>query len=270
VNPLEEARKFLRSCGIGHPDDDVKLMAAFAAGLPLRDALGARPPAFTPEQERKFRRLVARRGEDRQPVPYLVGSEEFCGLEFRVHGAVLIPRPSTETLAERAKRLPPGRFLDVGTGSGAIAVVLAKAGWAGLATDISGRALTLARENARFHGVADRITFMEADLFPPGPPERVDLLVSNPPYVATGELESLPPEVRHEPREALDGGPDGLEVVRRLLDRAGEWASRVLIEFGASQGAALRELAFLKGFRDVLILKDLDGFDRVLEASCGS
>lgn len=262
MSQLEEARKYLVSCGIDHPDDDVKLLAAFSAGLPLRTALGAPPPAFTPPQETKFRRLVARRGEKREPVAYIVGTEEFMGLELRVTPSVLIPRPSTETLVEKAGE--PKSWLEIGTGSGAISIVLALAGGRGTATDVSTRALQIAEENARLHGVADRIAFVEADLFVDG---TFDLVISNPPYVATGEMASLPPEVLHEPRLALESGADGLDAIRRIVAGARARAPRLLLEFGSTQAAAVRDLALQAGWRNVHILKDLDGFDRVLEAS---
>ncbi|HYE99544.1 MAG TPA: peptide chain release factor N(5)-glutamine methyltransferase, partial [Planctomycetota bacterium] len=258
MNLLEEARKYLASCGILRPDDDVKLLAAFAARRPLRDALGAPPPPFTADQEKKFRRLVARRGEKREPTAYIVGTEAFLELELAVTPSVLIPRPSTETLVEIARRSPPGRFLDVGTGSGAIAVALAVRGWTGTATDVSPRALAVAAENAARHGVADRVRFVQSDVFP-SPPVGADLLVSNPPYVTTAEMEALPPEVRHEPREALDGGADGLDVIRRIVRGARATAPRLLLEIGAGQAAAVRALVLQSGFSNVVIHKDLDG-----------
>jgi release factor glutamine methyltransferase len=262
VNQAEEARKYLQSCGIAHPDDDVKLLAAFAAGLPLRTALGAPHPDFSPAQEAKFRRVVGRRGEKREPVAYIVGTEEFMGLEFHVTPSVLIPRPSTETLVHMAGG--PKTFLEIGTGSGAIAVVLALSGARGTATDLSPRALEIARENASLHGVTDRITFVEADLFVDG---AWDLVITNPPYVSTPEMSALPPEVLHEPRIALEAGPDGLDVIRRIVAGARARAPRLLLEFGATQAAAVRVLALQAGYRNVQIAKDLDGFDRVLEAT---
>ena len=262
MNHLEEARKFLRSCGIERPDDDVKLLAAFAAGHPLKTALGAPPPDFSPAAEAKFRRLVSRRGDRREPVAYIVGTEEFAGLELKVTPSVLIPRPSTEALVEKAGRV--GTFLEIGTGSGAVAIALAVGGGRGTATDVSGRALELARENAARHGVADRITFVKADLFVDG---TFDLVISNPPYVATGEMAALPPEVQHEPRLALEAGPEGLDVIRRIVAGARAHAARLLLEIAPQQAAAVRDLALRSGFRNVLITKDLDGFDRVVEAS---
>ncbi len=261
MNQLAEARKYLRSCGIRRPGPDVKLLAAFAAGLPLKKALGSPPPAFTSAQEKKFRRLVARRGEKREPVPYIVGSEEFMGLELAVTPSVLIPRPSTETLVERAGRVKT--FLEIGTGSGAIAIALSKAGASGTATDLSDRALEIARQNASRHGVAARISFVKADLFADG---RWDLVISNPPYVAAREFARLPPEVLHEPRLALDGGPDGLDLIRRIVAGARDRAPRLLLECAPRQAARVRELALQAGFEDVSIGKDLDGFDRVVEA----
>jgi len=262
VNQIEEARKYLGNLGIDHPDHDVKLLAAFAAGLPLKTALGAPPPAFTPAQEAKFRRVVGRRGERREPVAYIVGTEEFMGLEFIVTPSVLIPRPSTETLVEKAGA--PKTFLEIGTGSGAISIVLALAGGRGSATDLSTRALDIADKNARDHGVKDRIEFVEADLFVDG---SFDLVISNPPYVTTSEMDALPPEVKHEPALALDGGFDGLQVIRRIVAGARSRAPRLLLEFGASQAAAVRDLALQAGWKNVQISKDLDGFDRVLEAT---
>ena len=262
VNQFEEARNYLRSIGIAHPDDDVKLLAAFAAGLPLKTALGTPPPVFTPAQEAKFRRVVGRRGEKREPVAYIVGSEEFMGIEFKVTPSVLIPRPSTESLIEKAGS--PETFLEIGTGSGAISIVLALTGARGTATDVSPRALEIARENARHHGVGDRITFVEADLFVDG---TFELLISNPPYVSTSEMAKLPPEVGHEPRFALEGGLDGLDLIRRIVAGARARAPRLLLEIGSTQGAAVRDLALRAGFRDVQISKDLDGFDRVVEAT---
>ena len=264
MNQLEEARKYLVSCGIEDPDPSVKLIAAYCAGLPLRNALGAPPPSFTPGQEARFRRFIARRGENREPVQYLVGSEEFMGLELKVTRATLIPRPSTESLVERALARPAATFLDVGTGSGAIAIALAVRGARGTATDVSTTALDVARENARRHGVAGRITFVEADLFVDG---SFDLVISNPPYVTTAELADLQPEVKHEPFGALHGGGDGLDVVRRLVAGARSRAPRLLVEIGSTQAAAARDLALRAGWTDVQVTKDLDGLDRVLEAT---
>ncbi|MBV8881403.1 MAG: peptide chain release factor N(5)-glutamine methyltransferase [Planctomycetaceae bacterium] len=262
MNQLEEARKYLVSCDVDDAEINVKLIAAYCAGQPLRTALGSPPPKFTQGQEARFRRLIARRGENREPVQYLVGSEEFLGLEFKVTRATLIPRPSTEALVEKAGT--PATFLDIGTGSGAIAVALAVRGSRGTATDLSPLALDVARENARRHRVENRITFVEADLFADG---SFDLIISNPPYIATAELPELQPEVKHEPIQALHGGTDGLDVIRRIVSGARSRTPRLLVEIGSTQAAAARELALQAGWRSVQISKDLDGHDRVLEAT---
>jgi len=262
VNQLDVARDYLTSCGVEDPDTNIKLIAAYCAELPLKNALGAPFPKFTEGQEAKFRRFIARRGENREPVQYLLGSEEFMGREFKVTRATLIPRPSTEALVEKAGT--PGTFLDIGTGSGAIAVTLALRGARGTATDLSPRALEVAKENARRHDVADRITFVEADLFVEG---SFDLIITNPPYVTTAELAELQPEVKHEPIQALDGGADGLDVIRRILPGARSRAPRLLVEIGWKQAAAARDLALRAGWSNVQISKDLDGIDRILEAT---
>lgn len=261
MNLLDEARKFLRDSGLLHPDPDVKLLAAAAAGRPLRTALGDPPPDFDKPAEMRFRRFVGRRGDRREPAAYIVGTEEFMGLELKVTPSVLIPRPSTESLVERAGKV--GTFLEIGTGSGAIAIALAREGARGAASDLSPDALRIARENAVRHGVADRIAFVTADLFPEG---TADLVISNPPYVATAEFAALPPEVLHEPRLALDGGADGLDVLRRIVAGARSRAPRLLLECAPHQAAEVRNLALQAGFASVMITKDLDGFDRVVEA----
>ncbi len=259
---LEEARRYLIRHGIEAPDADIRLLATYAAGLPLRDALGSPFPDLRVAAAMRFAGLVARRGRERVPAAYLVGAAEFMGLELKVTPAVLIPRPSTETLVERALDRP-GRFLDVGTGSGAVAIALAAAGLEGAATDVSEEALAVARENAERHGVAGRITFVKADLLPEG---TFDMVVSNPPYVASGEFAGLAPEILHEPKLALDGGPDGMDLLRRIVGGARRRAPRLLVECAPAQAAAVGELALRAGYGRFAIHKDLDGFDRVVEA----
>lgn len=274
MNQFEEARKYLVSCDVDDPEINVKLIAAYCAGTPMKDALGAPPPSLSEGQEAKFRRMIARRGENREPVQYLVGSEEFMGLELKVTRATLIPRPSTEALVEKAllrqgsggQAGKAGTFLDIGTGSGAIAIALAVKGARGTATDLSPLALDVARENARRHKVDNRITFVEADLFPEGD-GGFDLIISNPPYIATHELGDLQMEVKHEPIQALHGGKDGLDHIRRIVAGARSRTPRLLVEFGSTQAAEVRDLALQAGWKNVQISKDLDGHDRVLEAT---
>lgn len=249
---------------------EAEVLLAHVIGL-TRTALLAHPERpLTADEEARYRDLLARRRAG-VPLPYLTGRIEFFGLEFAVTPEVLIPRPETEALVERALAWAPQTVVDVGTGSGCVAVALAVRlpRVRIYATDLSRAALRVAVMNARRHGVADRIHFLQADLASPlkGP---VDLVVSNPPYVAEEEWTSLPASVReYEPRLALDGGPGGLRVIRRLLTDAARLLHRgggLLVEIGAGQGpdaAALARVAFPKA--QVRIHPDLAGRDRILE-----
>jgi release factor glutamine methyltransferase len=204
------------------------------------------------EQLAGFQELLARRAE-REPLAYILGSREFYNLDFRVDPRVLIPRPETELLVDAALDLAKNkpadlRIADVGTGSGAIAITLAvhleKA--TVFALDASEDCLVVAAENAQRHNVSDRVQFLAGDLLAPLP-ERVDLLVANLPYVTTEEWTGLLPELHdHEPRLAFDGGREGLDPIRRLLDTAVGHLRRegvILMEIGASQGDAVADLA---------------------------
>jgi release factor glutamine methyltransferase len=207
---------------------------------------------LSPTQSSAYQSLVSRRAR-REPVAYLTRHKEFCALDFFVTPDVLIPRPETESLVERAVQWVmnsswAGTIADVGTGSGAIAVTLA----AHLprahvvAIDSSSAALAVARYNAARHGVPNRVFPLQGDLLAPlrGP---LDLIVANPPYLSQAELAGAPPEVaRWEPRAALDGGPDGLDVIRRLLGTASTRlgiGGALLVEIGAGQGPDVLGLA---------------------------
>ena len=207
------------------------------------------------------------------PLPYLTGRIEFYGLEIDVTPEVLIPRPETEMLVDLALERRPRTVVDVGTGSGCIAVALAKElpGLEIYAIDISPAALAVARRNAERHGVDERIQFIVSDLLDRRP-SPVDLIVSNPPYVSADEWAALPAAIRHhEPRLALDGGSDGLELIRRLLSQSQgllEPGGALLVEIGAYQAEEAKEIAET-GFPEkgtvVRIHPDLAGRDRVLE-----
>lgn len=268
---IDEALRRLRPI-TERPRLEAEVLLAHLLGR-TRVALLAHPEIpLTETRLRRYFALVDRRAEG-EPLPYLTGEIEFFGLPFTVTPEVLIPRPETEQLVDLALRWmkshPVQEVVDVGTGSGCIAVALAvRAPDVRIyATDLSVAALEVARTNAERHGVARRITFLHGDLLAPllGP---VDLIVSNPPYVANREWETLPPSVRQEPREALLAGPEGLDVLRRLLSQAGE-ALRpdglLLVEIGEHQGAAVQALA-RRTFpeAEVQVLPDLAGKDRVL------
>lgn len=215
-----------------------------------------------------YRGLLDERGNHR-PLQYITGEQEFMGILFFVNDKVLIPRQDTELLAEEARRrLSPGdSLLDVCTGSGCLAVSLMKLvpGIRGTACDISAEALSVARENARRQQVD--VEFRQGDLFSPIE-GRFDVIVSNPPYIPTGEIEGLMEEVRRfEPMLALDGSEDGLYFDRRLAAEApdflrdGGW---LLVEIGCDQGRAVAELFEEAGFCEVNCKKDLAGLDRVV------
>lgn len=231
---------------------------------------------------RRAQALLARRA-DREPLQYLLGTQEFCGLEFEVEPSVLIPRSETELLVEAAVRcagIPPaaGRrpiVADVGTGSGCIAVSLARRLPLAVlyATDRSAEALRVAGRNAERHGVAGQVTFLEGDLLKPlrarGLSGQVDIVVSNPPYIAEREWEALQPEVRlFEPRIALAGGEDGLAVYRRLVQEAIDLLSAdgwLIMEVGQGQAESVRMLLdATKQYGMVDVRPDQAGIDRVV------
>lgn len=234
---------------------------------------------LTEEERTRLRGFVRRRAEH-EPVAYLVGKREFFGLDFRVTSDVLIPRPDTETLVlallDYLKDFPAAEAIELGVGSGAISVTAAvhQSGLSVNAVDISSQALGIAKENARRHQVESRIHFYEGDLFASLPEDlRVDAVVSNPPYVQTAELDQLDADVKdHEPRLALDGGADGLDLARRIIIDAPCFLKPnglLLLELGPDniQSAA----TFLKsqtGFQKIHILKDAAGRERVLSARC--
>jgi release factor glutamine methyltransferase len=236
-----------------------------------RAALLAHPEhTLTPDQLSDYQTLVHRRASG-YPLPYLTGRIEFYGLEFEVTPEVLIPRPETETLVELALARQPATVVDVGTGSGCVAVSLAVhlPEATICAIEISPAALAVAQRNVERHIVADQVQLMVGDVLNPRPGP-ADLIVSNLPYVSTGAFSSLPTSVRdHEPRLALDGGPDGLVIVRRLLAQAPAVlrpGGGLLIEIGADQGEAASSLA--RTFfpqAAVRVHPDLAGHDRVLE-----
>ncbi len=257
---------------------EAELLVRHATGLD-RAGIYANPHwGLTSEQSLMLRELTRRRLH-REPLPYILGEWHFCGLPFRVSPAVMIPRSETETLVEeslawrrhrREEDAGPVTIVDVGTGSGCIAITLATKLPADnvLALDVSPEALTVARENAERLRVVDRMRLLESDLLSAvsGP---ADLIVANLPYIPGAEVPSLQPEVRlHEPQIALGGGPDGLSLIRRLLAQARSLLSpkgAIMLEINPPQSATLpsEALAIFPG-ADVRIVRDLAGLDRVV------
>lgn len=221
-------------------------------------------------------RTVIERRRAGEPIQYITGEAEFYGLPFRVTPDVLIPRPETEHSVEKVLELAASfarpRIVDVGTGSGAIAVALANKlpSAAITSTDLSSAALEVARENAGRNGVADRIRFVEGDLLGPVATQQFDIVVSNPPYVAEADCASLAVEVRDfEPAQALFAGTDGLAIYRRLIPQAFAALAAggfIVLEIGCGQESAIRELLEQAGFDAIGFTADLQGISRVASA----
>jgi release factor glutamine methyltransferase len=226
-----------------------------------------------------FRSLIQRRRAG-EPVAYILGRREFYGISFAVDRRALVPRPDTETLVEVAldrtrSRSMYGRALDLCTGSDCVAVAFARSRptWRVTASDISPEAASLAWENARRHGVAFSLGVKTGDLYAPVAGERFELVTANPPYVPSAELAELAPDIRvFEPQQALDGGADGLDVVRAVVAGASrhlEPDGVLAVEVGHDQAARVRELFEQAGFRDIAARRDYGGHERVVSATLG-
>jgi release factor glutamine methyltransferase len=260
---IDSAVIALTAAGCDTPRLDAELLLAAAMGVDRAVIVADPQREIEPDAARRFMEFAARR-RDREPVAYILGTKGFRSIELAVDARVLIPRPETEHLVDAALGLPEGaRVCDVGTGSGAIALALKseRPDLRIVATDASGDALDVARGNAARLGLD--IEFAEGDLLA-GVTGPLDAVVSNPPYVEDGA--QLAPEiVRFEPALALRAGPDGLDVIRRLLPDAGATpAALVALEIGAGQAEAVRALMAEAGFGSVSVTRDLAGIERVV------
>lgn len=266
----------LTAARIDDPQIEAEVLLRHALGLSRAHLYARLPDAVPPDVEQRFLDLLARRARH-IPTAYLTGHREFYDLDLAVSPGVLIPRPETEHLVEETLRI--GRELlaarervtlvDTGTGSGAIALTVAKhlPAIRVLATDCSPEALAVADLNAKRLRLAGRVTFLQGDLLEPVQ-EPVDIIAANLPYIPTDVLPTLAPEVRdHEPRAALDGGPDGLRVIARLLSqapRALRPEGAIILEIGHDQAVCLRELvAELLPEAAMTIERDLAGHERI-------
>lgn len=274
--PLELIRlaaQYLDERGVETPRLDAEILLAHVLGMPRIQLYVQFERPLVRDEVDRYRSLVRRRGR-REPVAHLLGTREFWSLELTVDGRVLVPRPETELLVEIClERMgPAGRLADLGTGSGAIALALLseRPGWAAVGVDRVAEALEVAAGNADRLRLARRITWLVGDLFGPLAGECFEVIVSNPPYIPTEEIDRLQPEVAHyDPRSSLDGGPDGLDVIRRIAAAAEEFmvpGGLLAVEFGAGQQEAVRELFESAGYRGVEIRKDYAGIPRVLLA----
>lgn len=270
---LSSAEAALARAGVETPRLDAEVLLAEALGTGRGGLLARLRDPLEDEIGRRFEALLARRRE-REPVAHILGGREFWSLWFEVAPSTLVPRPETEILVEGVLEALAGverpSILDAGTGSGCIAIAIAseRPDARVTAIDVSEEALAVARRNALRHGVAERVTFVRADLAAFDADAPFDWIASNPPYVRRGDIDSLQPEVsRWEPRTALDGGEDGLEIVRSLLGRAPSLLAPhggLAVEIGAGQGDAALALARAAGFPAAVLRCDYAGVPRVL------
>jgi release factor glutamine methyltransferase len=279
---ITKSAEFLAKRGVDSPRLQTELLLAHVLQLPrMKLYLNFERQLTEPELD-ALRKLVQRRGQ-REPLQHLVGSASFCGLEMAVNRHVLIPRPETELLAEAGWQFlstldtQPSTALDFGTGSGCIAIALAAKCLTTrvVALDLSDEALNIAKQNAAKNGLTDRIEFRHGDGFAAlQPGERFDLIVSNPPYIASTEIETLQPEVRdHDPRGALDGGTDGLDFYRRLATEARTFLKphgKLMLEFGEGQADAISAILTAQSWRVEAVHPDYTQRLRFLTASLAS
>ena len=264
LEAIQKSTEFLGKKNVESPRLQTELLLAHLLQMPRMKLYLNFDRLLTSAETDALRELVKRRGL-REPLQHIVGSTSFCGYEIAVNRHALVPRPETELLAECGWQFllgtpkqseggstinrPPSTALDFGTGTGCIAIALAaKCPTAKItALDVSAEALALARGNAAKNNVADRIEFLHGDGFGALPAQaRFDLIVSNPPYIASAEIETLEPEVRDfDPRTALDGGVDGLDFYRRLAAQAKSFlktGGKIMLEFGDGQAAPIKEI----------------------------
>jgi release factor glutamine methyltransferase len=271
LEALHYACERLGSFGVEAAEKEAELLLTAGLGLE-RVALYRDNPPLDHEEAKRLDEMLARRAR-REPIQYILGEVEFYGLRIRVGPGVLIPRPETELLVEEAVRRLADRarprVMELCTGSGCVALAVARQlpNATVAATESSKEALRYALENAALNGV-DNVDFLAGSLFEPVPAERFDAVLSNPPYVATSDIDGLAPEIRNwEPREALDGGPDGLDFYRQIIPRAKAHllpGGLVIVEMGAALAPAVTEMARAAGLTAEAPLRDWGGCDRVM------
>lgn len=267
------ARRALEAAGVETPVIDARMLLLAATGLARMDLVTDPHRPLPGDSERVFADFVDRRAR-REPVAHIIGRKGFWTLELISDRRALVPRPETEVIVDVVLRSAPAdrplRVLDLGTGSGAIllALLAERPAWSGVGVDLSAAALELAGENAALHGLQDRVTLVSGN-WADGIGEQFDILVSNPPYIPSGAIAALMPDVRdHDPHLALDGGADGLDPYRHLfaaLPRVLRAGGLFAFEFGLGQSADIRTLAAASDeVVNVEIIRDLTDRDRVV------
>jgi release factor glutamine methyltransferase len=279
---IQRSTEFLKNKSVDSPRLQTELLLAHMLSMPRMQLYLNFERKLSQTELDSFRELIKRRGQ-REPLQHIVGSTSFCGLELTVNRHVLIPRQETELLAEKGWTFltsSPSTInhqlsaaLDLGTGSGCLAIALAVHCPAAqlIATDVSAEALELATKNAARHNVLDRINFLQGDAFAAIESAKTfDLIISNPPYIPTGEIQTLQIEVRdHDPRQALDGGPDGLAFYRRIAAEAAPFLKpdgKIMLEFGDGQAPSVCEIFESQKWIVEAIVEDYTQRPRILIA----
>jgi release factor glutamine methyltransferase len=278
VAPIPQSAGVLGQAGIESAEQEALWIVQHVLRLPAHHVVIDRDRLLASTELADVKGLIQRR-VGREPLQYILGTQEFCGLEFHVNPAVLIPRPETELLveyvAQRISSEQPATIVDVCTGSGCIAVAIARQRPRArlIATDLSSRSLDVARQNAARHSVGERMIWLEGNLLGALAGQRlegqVDVIVSNPPYIAEADWATLQPEVRlFEPRGALVAGPKGTELHERLLQEAGRYLSpggALILEVGAGQARTIRQIVEqISGYRFHRLVYDEAGLERVV------
>lgn len=276
---LTRTEDWLRKRGVTSPRLEAELLLSHVLSVPRLQLYLSHDRPMSPEELEALRPLVARRG-DREPLSWILGSRAFHAIELIIKPGVLDPRPDTETLVDAVlAKIPedaegPIYVADIGCGSGAVGLAIAQQRPAVrlYAVDIDDTALSVTRENVAALGLRDRVGVLRGDLLDAVPEaRRIDWVVSNPPYIPHGDIDGLMPEVsRHEPRLALDGGPDGLFTIRRLVTQAAERArAGIALEVGHQQSGKVSVLLGQRGFTNVTVHDDLGGIPRVVMGHSG-
>jgi release factor glutamine methyltransferase len=269
-------RDLFRRAGIDTAELDARIFAEAAFGMDRLTLVNREREKATPGQLKTLEALAARRLKG-EPVSRIIGEKEFWGLSFKLNDATLVPRPETEMLVQRGLEvvgpLDHPKILDLGTGTGCIAISLLTefSDLSAVAIDLSKEALDMARFNANRHGVGDRFETRQGSWFDPlESGERFDLIISNPPYIESGAIETLMVEVRdHDPRLALDGGPDGIRPYRAIAREAANFLKPegvVLLEIGTGQGSAVIDIFAEAGFNRIEVEYDLNEHERMIVA----
>jgi release factor glutamine methyltransferase len=276
VTAWNETKRRLQAAGVDSPVIDARLLVEAAAGATRADILAEPRRPLSLDQSQALEAYVARR-ERREPVSHILGTKGFWKIMLRVTPAVLTPRPDTETVLDVVLPMFAEReafsVLDLGVGSGAIllSILAERPAARGLGIDVSEEAIAVARENAANLGLAARAALLRGDWTAGLDGERFDLVVSNPPYIPSGDIAALAPEVRdHEPRLALDGGPDGLDAYRRLAPeilRVLKPGGRFAVEFGPDQAGPVQALFADAGAEGLSVTDDLAGRRRVVSGN---